>query len=232
MWKKRIAVGATAALTVASPVAAGPIFYGFDAEQVEIRLNDGDEVLAWDFDAVVGQDELKFVWRSEAEYVLEEDEFERLENQLRLATPISSFFDAIAGVRFDTPKGEDHIDGVVGVHGLAPQWFEVDADLFISDDPSIRLELDYEALITQRIIFTPSIEVEIPLTDDPSRNFGDFAPIIEIGARLSYDLIDRAVAPYVGVHYELATGESGRLKQADGEKKDDLFLVAGARLLL
>lgn len=212
----------------AEPVS--PIYYGFQAEQAEIRFNDGEEIFAWDFDAFVGTDELKFVWRSEAEYSLDEDEFETLENQLRVATPISPFFDAIAGVRFETPEGNDRVDGVIGVHGLAQQWIEVDADLFISDDPSVRLEAEYEGLITQRITFTPSIEIEIPLTDDAGRNFGDFAPIIEVGARLSYDLIDRAVSPYVGVHYELATGESGRLAQASGGKKDEFFFVAGARL--
>ena len=217
------------AANAAEPVSS--VFYGIQAEQVEIRLNDGTEVLAWDFDATIGTDELKFVWRSEAEYDLREDEFETLENQFRIATPISPFFDAIAGVRFETPEGNDRIDGVIGVHGLAQQWVEVDADLFISDDPSIRLEAEYEGLITQRIIFTPSIEVEIPLTDDPGRGFGDFAPIIDVGARLSYDLIDRAVAPYLGVHYEFATGESGRRAQAGGGKKDDLFFVAGARMM-
>ncbi len=228
-------VGAFApAFTLGIANAAEPessVFYGFQAEQAEVRFTDGTEVLAWDFDATIGTDELKFVWRSEAEYDLREDEFETLENQFRLSVPISPFFDAIAGVRLETPEGNDRGDGVLGLHGLAQQWVEVDADLFISDEPSIRLEAEYEGLITQRITFTPSIEVEIPLTDDPSRDFGDFAPIIEVGARLSYDLIDRAVSPYVGVHYELATGESGRLAQAGGGKKDELFFVAGARLI-
>ena len=213
----------------AEPVSS--VFYGFQAEQAEVRFNDGTEILAWDFDAIVGTDELKFVWRSEAEYDLREDEFETLENQFRIAVPISPFFDAIAGVRLETPEGNDRVDGVIGFHGLAQQWVEVDADLFISDEPSIRLEAEYEGLITQRITFTPSIEIEIPLTDDRSRDFGDFAPIIEVGARLSYDLIDRAVSPYIGVHYELATGESGRLAQAGGGKKDEFFVVAGARLM-
>lgn len=220
--------------TMAGAQAADPvssIFYGFQAEQVEIRVNDGSEVLSWDFDATVGTDELKFVWRSEAEYDLDEDAFEALENQFRVAVPVSPFFDAIAGIRLDTPEGNDRVDGVIGIHGLAQQWIEVDADLFLSDDPSIRLEAEYEGLITQRIILTPSIEVEIPLTDDPGRGFGDFAPIIEVGARLSYDLIDRAFSPYIGVHYEIALGESGRLAQAGGGNKDDLFFVAGARMM-
>lgn len=219
----------TANVYAADPVSS--IFYGFQAEQAEIRVNDGTEILAWDFDAIIGTDEVKFVWRSEGEYDLREDEFETLENQFRVSVPISPFFDAIAGVRLDTPEGNDRIDGVIGIHGLAQQWVEVDADLFISDDPSIRLEAEYEGLITQRITLTPSIEVEIPLTDDVGRGFGNFAPIIEVGARLSYDLIDRAISPYIGVHYELALGESGRLAQAAGGKRDDLFFVAGARVI-
>ena len=232
---RTLLIGALApAFTLGVADAAEPassVFYGFQAEQAEVRFTDGAEILAWDFDATIGTDELKFVWRSEAEYDLREDEFETLENQFRLSVPISPFFDAIAGVRLDTPEGNDRVDGVIGVHGLAQQWVEVDADLFVSGDPSIRLEAEYEGLITQRITFTPSIEVEIPLTDDPGRDFGDFAPIIEVGARLSYDLIDRAVSPYIGAHYEFATGESGRLAQAGGGKKDELFFVAGARLM-
>ncbi len=233
MRKIYLAAGvvAPALVAIATPATAQSVFYGFQAEQAEIRFNNGEEILAWDFDAVIGTDELKFVWRSEAEYSLDEEEFETLENQFRLATPISPFFDAIAGIRIETPEGNDRIDGVVGIHGLAQQWIEVDADLFVSEDPSIRLEAEYEGLITNQITFTPSIEIEIPLTDDRSRGFGNFAPIIEIGARLSYDLIDRAVSPYIGVHYEFATGESGRLAQAAGGNKDEFFFVVGSRFI-
>lgn len=233
MRKIYLAAGvvAPALVAIATPATAQSVFYGFQAEQAEIRFNNGEEILAWDFDAVIGTDELKFVWRSEAEYSLDEEEFETLENQFRLATPISPFFDAIAGIRIETPEGNDRIDGVVGIHGLAQQWIEVDADLFVSEDPSIRLEAEYEGLITNQITFTPSIEIEIPLTDDRSRGFGNFAPIIEIGARLSYDLIDRAISPYIGVHYEFATGESGRLAQAGGGNKDEFFFVVGSRFI-
>jgi hypothetical protein len=38
--------------------------------------------------------------------------------------PISDFFDAKAGARFDTPEGSDRTYAVLGVAGLAPQWFD------------------------------------------------------------------------------------------------------------
>ena len=228
-------VGAFApAFTLGVADAAEPVssvFYGLQAEQAEVRFTGDTEILALDFDAIIGTDEVKFVWRSEAEYGLREDEFETLENQFRIAVPISPFFDGVVGLRLDTPEDETRVDGLIGVHGLAQQWVEVDADLFISDDPSIRLEAEYEGLITQRITLTPSIEMEIPLTDDEDRGFGDFDPLIEVGARLSYDLIDRAFSPYVGVHYEIALGESGRLAKAESGSRDALFFVVGARMM-
>ena len=228
-WK--VMTGVAAAALAASSAVAEPVFWGVQVEQLEFRLGDETDVLAWDFDALIGTDELRFVWRSEAEYALEEDAFETLENQARLQVPISDFFDAVAGVRVDTPDGPDRVYGVVGVHGLAPQWFEIDADFFISEDPIFRFETEYEALITNRITLTPSIEVNLPFTDDREIGNGAWGPTLEVGARLSYDLVDRTLAPYIGVHYERAFGETGRLAKQDGEDRGELFFVTGVRLM-
>lgn len=235
MSARKLIAGALASMLLAAAAAAAEpkplVVYGVQVEQLEGRLNDEDEILAWDFDAFTGTDELKIVWRSEAELKIGAWEFETLENQLRLATPISPFFDAVAGIRFETPEGDRRLDGVVGLHGLAQQWFEVDLDLFVSDDPSLRFEAEYEGLITNRITLTPSVELELPFTDDADRNFGAFAPTLEAGARLSYDLVDRLFSPYIGVHYEIAFGESGDRIKAEGGKRDEIFFVAGARIL-
>lgn len=209
---------------------AEPYFWGIEVEQAEYRFGEDEDVAAWDFDVLAGGDELRFVWRSEAEFSLEEDAFETLENQARLQTPISDFFDAVAGIRLDTPKGPDRIYGVVGLHGLTKQWFEVDADLFLSDRPIFRGEVEYEGLITNRITLTPSVEIDLPLADDEAIGYGAFGPKVELGARLSYDLVDRALSPYIGVHYERLFGESADLARADGEDRDALYFVVGSRI--
>jgi copper resistance protein B len=214
-----------------SPATAEPYFGGFQAEQLEYRTDGDDDIFAWDFDAFYGTDELRFVWRSEAEYDIDEDAFETLENQARLQTPISDFFDAVVGARVDTPSGPDRAYGVLGVHGLAQQWFEIDADLFISDDPQFRFEAEYEGLITNRVTLTPSVEVDLPFTDDKAIGAGAWGPKLELGARLSYDLIDRALSPYIGVHYERLFGESGDLARDEGEDRDQVLFVVGARLM-
>jgi copper resistance protein B len=220
----------TSAIFLARPASAETVIWGIQAEQFEYRLGEGSDVLAWDFDALAGKDELKVVWRSEAEYALASDSFETLENQLRLQVPISDFFDVVAGLRFDTPEGVNRTHGVIGIHGLAEQWFEVDVDLFLSEHPSLRFEVEYEGLITNQIIFTPSIELDIPLNDDPATGRGGFGPTLEVGARLSYDLIDRAVAPYIGVHWERTFGESAGLLRAESEAVSSVYLLAGVRL--
>lgn len=225
-----IAVGALAALPAAAQEAP-PLIWAFQFEELEYRLTDGDDVLAWDADAFVGADEWKLRVRSEAELALSGDGFARLENQLLIQRAISDFFDAKAGVRLDTPDGPNQVYGTIGIQGLAPQWIEVDLDLFVSDDGvSARLDAEYELLITNRVILVPSLEFDFPFDDDEDRNLAAGAPTLEVGARLSYDLIDRAVAPYLGVSYETAFGESGDLSRAEGEDDDTLAAVFGVRL--
>ena len=209
------------------------VFYGLSFEQFEYRVGDDDDVLAWDGDAFVGTDEWKLRLQSEGEYIKGPDVFETLENQLLVQRLVSDFFDIKAGVRFDTPDGPDRTYAVIGIQGLAPQWFEVDADLFISEkgDVSARLDVDYELLITNRIILTPTAEFTIAFSDDEDVGIGSGLTDIELGLRLSYDLIERDVAPYIGMHYERKFGKTADFADAEGEDSDELFFVAGVRLL-
>ena len=232
MIRSLFAVAAlTAAMTVSQPASAEKPIWGVQIERLEYRIGDETDVASWDFDAIYGTDELKLVFRSEAEYAVKSREVETLENQIRLQTPISDFFDAVVGLRADTPKGPNRYSAVVGLHGLAQQWFEIDADLFLSDKPSVRLEVDYEGLITNRVTLTPSFEIDLPLVDDHEVGIGAFGPKIEIGVRLSYDLVDRLISPYIGIHYERKFGESANLARQDGEDAGALFAVVGARIL-
>lgn len=219
---------------VTGQAAEGRTYYGFQAEQFEYRLGDENEKrLVWDADAFWGTDELKLRWQGEGERDLDADINEGLENRLVLQTPISDFFDAKAGVRLDTPTGTDRWYGTVGVMGLAPQWIEVDADLFVSEtgDGSARLDLEYEGLITNRVILTPSIELNAAFSEDREIEVGTGISSAEIGLRLSYDLIDRSVAPYIGVSYERKFGDTADFAKEDGEDFEATYIVTGLRLM-
>ena len=159
--KSFLVAGAVVAALAATPVSAQEtnlVYYGFQLEEFEHRVGDeSEELLVWNGDTFVGTDELKLRLLSEGEYDTNERKFETLENRLVLQMPVSDFFDVKAGVRADTPKGKSRLYGVLGLTGLAKQWIEVDADLFVSDkgDASARLDAEYELLLTNRITLTP-----------------------------------------------------------------------------
>lgn len=232
MRRTALAAGLAAALA-ALPAAAEPLFWSVQVERLEYRFGRDHDALAVEPDAFIGTDALKLRYRGEAEFDLADDSLEVFEHELLLQVPVSDFFDAHAGVRLDRPDGPDRSYAVLGLHGLAPQWIELDLDLFLSDrgDPSARLEAEYEAVITNRLILTPSIELDLPFADDPGTGQGGWAPTLEAGLRLGWDLVDRALAPYVGVHYERRFGETGRIARAGGGNADAVFLVAGVRLM-
>ena len=210
------------------------VFYGAQFEEFEYRKgDDGEDFLTWDGDVFIGTDELKLRWLSEGEYDQNSNSFEALENRLVLQMPISTFFDMRGGVRVDTPKGVDRWYGVLGVTGLAQQWFEVDADLFVSENgnASARLEVAYELLLTNYWILTPSAEINVALSSDREIGNGSGINDIELGARLSYDVIDRSFSPYLGVVYERKLGQTADFARDDNDDLGGWRLAIGARLM-
>lgn len=209
-------------------------YYGFQMEEFEYRAGEhGEDLAIWDGDAFVGSDELKLRWEGNGEYDLNEDVFENLTNQLTLQTPISDFWDIKGGVRADTPDGEDRFYGVVGVQGLAPQWFEVDADLYLSEegDLSASLDIEYELLITNYLILTPSAEIEGAFSSDRDIGSGSGVNSAEVGLRLSYDIWDRTISPYIGVTYERKFGQTANWTKEEGEETGVWSAVIGTKLL-
>lgn len=208
--------------------------WGVQFEELEYRYSDDDEELVvWDADLFYGTDELKARWLTKGEYAIEEQAYEGLENQLVGQIPISKFFDAKAGVRFDTPEGPDRNYAVLGVAGLAPQWFEIDANLYLSDEGETSADLDaeYELLFTNYWILAASLDATVAFSEDREIGVGKGLVSTEAGLRLSYDLVDRAVSPYVGVVHERKYGDTADLAEAEGGSTEDWFAVIGARLL-
>ncbi|OKH86580.1 copper resistance protein CopB [Thalassospira sp. TSL5-1] len=230
-----VSIGLACSLIAAPTMAMdGSLYYGLQVEQLEYRYGDENEKsAAWDGDVFVGTDELKLRWQSKGERDLSDESFETLENQLALQTPITDFFDARAGVRADTPTGPDRWYGIVGISGLAPQWFELDADFFLSEtgDSSARLDIKYEGLLTNRLILTPSLETDIAFSDDQEIGTGQGISKVELGLRLSYDLIDRAVSPYIGISHERKFGKTARFARDEGGDRDTTYIVIGTRLM-
>ena len=207
--------------------------WGAQFEEFEYRYSDDDEELGtWNADFFYGTDELKVRWLTKGEYAIEEQAYEKLENQLVGQVPISKFFDAKAGVRFDTSDGPDRTYAVLGIAGLAPQWFEIDANLYVSNegDTSAELDAEYALLFTNYWILTATLDATVAFNEDTDIGVGKGLVSTETGLRLSYDLIDRSFSPYIGIVHERKYGDTADFARAGGDGAENWFAVLGARL--
>lgn len=204
--------------------------YRVGVDQLEVSLRDGRDGYAWeDLHFWYGGDIDRLWIKSEGE-----GEFggpvERAEVQALWSRAISPFFDLQAGVRHDFRPDPERTYLVLGVQGLAPYWFEVDGAVFISHrgDVTGRFEGEYDQRITQRLILQPRLELDLSLQDIPELGIGSGLSSAEAGLRLRYEIVPE-VAPYVGVQYERAFGDTARFSRAAGEDVGGWSLVMGVR---
>lgn len=206
------------------------LFTLVEVEQLEYRLQDGSDLLVWDARARIGNDDHKLAVTSEGEFDLDRNRVEAAEFLVLYQRLISDFFDAQIGVRHDVKPTPSRTYGVVGISGLAKQWFEVDANFFVSDqgDTSARLAAEYDILFTQRLILQPSAEINIAFSDDRATGVGSGIDSIELGLRLRYEA-EREFAPYLGINWERKLGRSADFAAEEGEDSNVFSLVAGIR---
>ena len=70
-------------------------------DQLEYRQQDGNDLIVWEGQGRIGDDENKLTLKTEGEYVRNADLFENAEFQLLYQRLISDFFDAQIGIRQD-----------------------------------------------------------------------------------------------------------------------------------
>ena len=200
-------------------------------DQLEFRSRDGDDLAVWNGQARIGTDRHKLAVKSEGEYVVDPGKMETAEVQLLYQRMISDFFDAQIGVRHDFRPDPSRTYAVVGINGLAPQWLEVDASLFLSEegDVSARFEAEYDILFTQRLVLQPDAEINVAFSDDEPTGVGAGIGSVELGLRLRYEFA-REFAPYLGVNWERKLGNTSNFARAEGEDDNVFSIVAGVRL--
>lgn len=201
------------------------------ADRFEYQSNDGEPVILLDGQGWWGTDENRLWIKTEAEYSPDEDTFEELELQALWARPLSRYFNLQAGLRHDFEPGPSRSYAVVGVQGLAPYWFEIDASAFLSEkgDLSARLEAEYDMLLTQRLVLQPRAELSISAQDVEELGIGAGLTTAEAGLRLRYEF-DRQFAPYLGVNWKTSAGETADIARAAGDDVDVTSFVAGIRV--
>jgi len=193
------------------------------------EYQEGNDSLAYDVQGWFGSTFNRFVVKAEGD--IEDDRLQ--ENQLDLlwGHAISAYFDSQLGVRLDQyNEGDNRQWLAVGVQGLVPYWFELDVTGYVGDRgrTALGIEAEYELLLTQRLILQPRAELNLYGKDDPENGIGNGLSDLSLGLRLRYE-IRRQFAPYVGVQWSKAYGDTADFIRADGGDISDTELVAGLR---
>ena len=199
-----------------------PLLTMFVMDRFEV-LNNSENTRIWEGSFWIGYDINKLYLYSNGEATA--DGLETSQNELVYSRAIAPFWDIQAGLAYDKNADASRTWGEIAISGLAPYYFETRAALLFNAEGNIGLRLDaeYEALITQKLILTPSLEADFYTKDDPKMQLGSGLSSIEAGLRLRYEFV-REFAPYIGVTWERTFGNTYNYNPVN-----DTSLVVGVR---
>jgi len=229
--KHRIVILLTGCLLV-NPVFASdmhdddPLLSKIMIDRLEVVDERDANPVSWEASAWIGHD-LEKVWLK-TEGVYEDSEIHSAEYQLLYGWAIAPYWDLMAGWRLDSKPVPDRNWLAFGIQGLAPYFFETEATLFLGeqDMSSIRLNLEYELMLTQRWVIIPEFEVNVYGNNDRERGIGSGLSDVELSVRIMYEF-KREFAPYIGVNWEKVLGSTADYAKDAGEHISDTTFSIG-----
>jgi copper resistance protein B len=134
------------------------------------------------------------------------------------------------GVRRDTGNGPSRDWAAFGIAGMAPGFIEVEASAYVGESgrTALRVQADYDILLTQRLVLHPEIEINLYGRDDPARLVGSGLSDVDAGLRFRYE-VRREIAPYIGLAWKRRVGDSASFARARGEDASEWRWIAGIR---
>lgn len=204
-----------------------PLVAVLRGDQLEWR---DDGAFAWNLRASIGGNFDKLLLRSEGERV--DGDTEHAGAELLWSHATGPWWDRVVGIRHDVGvHGPSRTWAALGVQGLAPYLFELEATAYLGPSGRLaaRLEAEYELLLSNRLILQPKLEVDLYSRDDPANAIGSGLSEAEFGLRLRYEFSPR-FAPYIGHAWSRKFGQTARFAEADGVAADDHAWIAGIRV--
>lgn len=203
--------------------------YGLVAfDRFEAAYTDAGTALAWGARLAYGGDGDRAWLRSEGERL--HGRTEHADVELLWGHAIAPYWDTQVGVRHDFGRGPERNWAAVGVQGLAPYWFELSATAYVGEQgrTALRGEVEYEGLLTQRLVLQPRVELNAYGRSDPAAGIGAGLSDAAFGLRLRYE-IRREFAPYVGIERRWRLGATADAARAGGDAVAETQWVAGVR---
>jgi copper resistance protein B len=207
------------------------IFHAFTVEADIGKASDGGSK-GFDLSGWIGGDYNRLWLKSEKKNY--GDFEEKFEAQALYSRNFTQFWDAQIGVSHDfstdfTPANVNYL--TIGLEGLAPQMFETEAQIFLSDEGnySARFKQEVDIFLTQRLITQPYFETEIFAQNVRELEVKSGISDLEIGLMTRYE-ITRKFAPYFALRYHTKTFGTADLAKELNQKVDNFIIAAGIRL--
>ena len=184
---------------------------------------------SWEARGWWGRDRDRLWFRTEGD--TEAGRIGSLEAHALYGRAIARWWDFVTGVRQDVRPSAPQTWAAIGIQGLAPYWFNIEATAYVggSGRTQFRFETEYELLVTNRVILQSLIEINILGKADPTRGLGAGLSSTEIGVRLRF-LIKREFAPYLGVTWNQRHFGTADFAKAAGDRTGGARVIVGVRL--
>jgi copper resistance protein B len=198
-------------------------------DQLEIEGDSGHTTVTWDAQAWYGSDYNKIWFKSEGSPDPSDKTDSR--NELLWDHVFARWWSVQTGARYDLGQGPARGWAALGIQGLAPYWFDIEATLYAGDAgrTAVRFRAERDVLITQRLIAQPELEFDLYGKSDPAREIGSGLSDSQLGLRIRYE-IRREIAPYAGITWRRDYGSTAQYSRASGLGPNALLWVVGLRI--
>jgi copper resistance protein B len=193
---------------------AEPWIFKASLDQFEFAETDA----SWEGNISLAKDTSRFLLRSSGER--SDGRLALSDTDALFARSISPWWEVVAGVNQYRTYSHQQTSLAFGFVGMAPYKFEVEATAYLANAGQSRVQLavEYQTLLSQRLILEPKLEAEFYGRDNPALGWGSGLGEMQAGLRLRYE-ITRQFAPYAGIvhtryfgktaDYLLLAGEAG-----------------------
>lgn len=198
---------------------------------------DGESALNSEIETRIGTDENKLFIKVHADKSESHDV--QLDVKALYSRMISDFWDIQAGIRYRSEKvelehyakdTEEKLDAVMGLHGMAPYFFETDAYVYVGEDhySGLSLETERDFLLTQKLIFKPYLDLDMVLSDDSKYAKKTGLSGLTTGIETRYE-VSKKVMPYLDIAYEYSKGNDETTWQVKRDAEKGWRYGAGVR---
>lgn len=211
----------------------GQIYQVTRLENAWIVDEDGKGNLGTKFDTLIGTDENRLFIEANSEKSESNDP--KYAVSALYSRNVAPFWDVQAGVRYSEDKNNsssDRVDGVIGILGLAPYFFETQAYLYGGENNfwGASFELERDLLLTQKLITQPYIEADVIFSDDSNYAAKSGLSELKTGIKTRYEITKR-IKPFIDVAYQYEKGQKATSMQEATESEKGWKYGAGIELV-